>query len=263
VAPRAASRKRPVRRRLSASPAVVRAFPGSEVAPKGARKQRSGQQRADFVYTNVHEAISTGRLRPGDRVRESELATWLAVSRTPVRDALRRLESEGLVSHAARRGLVVTEFDAQQVVELYSLREALEGMAASLAARYASESEIRSLQDLIARQKLTTHPMELAELNKQFHALLYHAARNRYLIRALGGLSDSLAMLGDTTYSVPGRRPAALAEHLKIIDALKRQDAVAADAAARRHIRLGANARLTMVVGDTGGAPASRRPRAS
>jgi DNA-binding GntR family transcriptional regulator len=82
--------------------------------------------------------------------------------------------------------------------------------------------------------------------------VLYHAGRNRYLIQALGTLRDSLALLRDTTYSVSGRPSAALGEHVKIVDGIKRQDSAAADEAARRHIRMASNARLTMVVGSSG-----------
>lgn len=218
-------------------------------APAPELSTASGQQRADYVHAKLREAIQSGRLRPGDRVREIELAAWLNVSRTPIRDALRRLESAGLVSHAPRQGLVVTQLDPQQVLELYALREVLEGAAAALAARYASESEIRSLQKLLAAQRAAgSRAEELADLNRQFHEVLYHAARNRYLIGALRGLRDSLALLRDTTYSVPGRPPQALAEHTRIVDAIRRQNEGAAEDAATKHIRSAANARLSMVI---------------
>jgi DNA-binding GntR family transcriptional regulator len=202
------------------------------------------------VYTRLRDAIRTGTLATGERVREVEIAHWLGVSRTPVRDALRRLESEGLLRHAARRGLIVTELDAQEVLELYALREVLEGMAAALAARYASESELRSLQEIIAQQRAAKDDTEkLAELNRQFHEVLYHAARNRYLLQALASLRDSLALLRDTTYSVPGRPAGALSEHVRIYDAIKRQDGSGAELAARKHIRQASNSRLAMILG--------------
>jgi DNA-binding GntR family transcriptional regulator len=222
--------------------------------PKATDKPRSGQQRADFVYSKLREAIQSRRLQPGDRVTEIEIAEWLKVSRTPVRDALRRLEAERLLTHAARRGLIVSELDAQQVLELYALREVLEGAAASLAARHASESELRSLQDLVARQRSVgvANAPQLAELNRQFHEVLYRAGRNRYLLQALSSLRDSLALLRGTTYSVKGRPRAALAEHVKIVESIKRQDPAAADAAARLHIHFAGNARLNMIGMDAG-----------
>ncbi|MDE3111333.1 MAG: GntR family transcriptional regulator [Chloroflexota bacterium] len=239
----------PARPRRASSKKTAPPRRTTPAAPAPQPSAASGQQRADYVHAKLREAIQSGRLRPGDRVREIELAAWLNVSRTPIRDALRRLESAGLVSHAPRQGLVVTQLDPQQVLELYALREVLEGAAAALAARYASESEVRSLQKLLATQKGTgNRAEELADLNRQFHEVLYHAARNRYLIQALGGLRDSLALLRDTTYSVPGRPAQALAEHTRIVDAIRRQNETAAQDAATKHIRSAANARLSMVI---------------
>lgn len=222
---------------------------GPASVPRPSSGLRNGQQRAEYAYAKLREAIHTGKLRPGDRIRELELAEWLSVSRTPIREALRRLESEGLASRAIRGGLIVTELDPQQVLELYILRETLEGMAAGLAARYASETELRSLDDLLTRQRAAQNDAgQLAALNRQFHQILYHAGRNRYLVQALGSLRDALALLRDTTYSVPGRPSIALAEHQRIVEAIRQQDTGAADEAARKHIRMAANARLSMVL---------------
>lgn len=210
---------------------------------------RGGQQRAEFAYVQLRDAIHNGQLHPGERIRETDLAGWLNVSRTPIREALRRLESEGLATRAPRRGLIVTELDPQQILELYALRETLEGMAAGLAARYASDHEIASMRQLLALQKAAgNHAAELAVLNRRFHEALYQAGRNRYLLQALGSLRDALALLRETTYAVPGRPAEALAEHRRIVDAVRRQDAVGADEAARRHIRSAANARLALVL---------------
>lgn len=221
---------------------------------------RSGEQRAEFAYVRLREAIHSGRLHPGERIRETELAQWLSVSRTPIREALRRLESEGLASRAPRRGLIVTELDPQQILELYALRETLEGMAAGLAARYALEQEIATMRDLLTRQKAAgSDAAELAVLNRRFHEVLYQAGRNRYLLQALGSLRDALALLRDTTYAVPGRPAPALAEHQRIVDAIRRQDATAADEAARRHIRMAANARLALVL--NAGNPMGQAPQ--
>lgn len=218
---------------------------------KGSRTIRisPGEQRADFAYSTLRDAIGSGRLKPGDRMREIGLADWLRVSRTPVREALRRLESEGLLSRAPRGGLVVTTLDPQQIHELYALREVLEGMAARLSARHASDSELMSLRNVIQQQTAAVgDTAQLALLNRHFHELLYQGARNRYLLQALGSLRDALALLRDTTYSVPDRPAVALEEHERIVDAITRRDAAAADAAAREHIQMAANARLTLVL---------------
>lgn len=218
-----------------------------------------GEHRAEFAYEKLKEAIATGELKPGDRVREIALAEWLNVSRTPIREAFRRLESEGLLSRAPRGGLVVTELDPQQIHDLYSLREALEGMAASLAARYASDGEVISLRNLLAQQRAASGNVhQLAVLNREFHEFLYRAARNRYLLHALGSLRDGLALLRDTTYSVPERPAAALLEHEHIVDAIERRQSEAADSAAREHIQNSANARLTLVLNAASNGPTRR-----
>lgn len=205
--------------------------------------------RADFVYSTLRAAICEARLRPGDRLRETEVAGRLGVSRTPVREALKRLESEGLLAFAPGRGLIVAELDQQQVLELYSLREVLEGAAASLAAQHASEVETRALRDLVARQA-EVPPEDLAaqiQVNQHFHQMIYRAARNRYLLEALNSLRDSLALLRDTTYAAPDRPAAALQEHQRIADAIERRDVAAAESAARHHIRTAGQVRLSML----------------
>lgn len=216
---------------------------------KLAQRLDGGQHRADLAYARLREAIYAGKLRPGSRLREIELSEWLGVSRTPTREALRRLESEGLCSRGIRGGLVVTQLDSQQILELYALREALEGMAAGLAARHASETEIASLRGLVAEQRAAgTDTNRLSRLNRDFHEVLYRAARNRYLLDALGSLRDSLALLRDTTYTVGGRPATALAEHQRIVEAIRRQDALAAEEAARKHIQMSGNARLALAL---------------
>lgn len=236
-------------RRVARASGSISAAKRLDRRPPLRQRRDLGQHRADFAYAKLREAIYSGKLRSGDRLREIELSEWLGVSRTPTREALRRLESEGLCGRSARGGLVVTELDSQQILELYSLREALEGMAAGLAARHASETEISSLRALLAEQRATpTDADRLAALNRQFHEVLYHAARNRYLLQALESLRDSLALLRETTYAVTGRPGSALIEHQRIIDAIKKQDAAAAEDAARKHIQAASNARLVLVL---------------
>ena len=108
--------------------------------------------RSEHVYRRLRDAIQQGEFKSGHRVMEIEVADWLKVSRTPVRDAIRRLESEGMLEHEPRTGLVVARLDRQAVMELYVMRETLEGTAARLCARHASDMEIQDLVDLIERE---------------------------------------------------------------------------------------------------------------
>ena len=104
--------------------------------------------RSERAHRYLRDAIRAGRLRPGDRLREVDLAATIGLSRTPVREALARLESEGLVVNDSMRGIVVTELDYSMVAELYVMREVLEGTAARLAAQHASEVELSILEEL-------------------------------------------------------------------------------------------------------------------
>src|SRR6476661_5280826 len=106
------------------------------------------RSRADFVYDSLRDAISDGRIAGGERVREEEVARNLGVSRTPVREALQRLQQRGLLALGAGRGLVVAQLSQQQVVELYAMREILEGSAARFAAKHATAAEIEILYQL-------------------------------------------------------------------------------------------------------------------
>lgn len=194
------------------------------------------------------EAIQSGTLKPGTRLREVELAQWLGSSRTPVREALNRLQTEGLVVQEPRRGMIIAELDHSMVSELYYMREVLEGTAARLAARQASDVEIAMLRDIADRDKtFSDDPVRLAKNNRLFHETLYHAAHNRYLLKTLSLLRESMALLGQTTLSQPGRSSTAFEEHDTLVAAIERHDAVAAEEASRAHIRAAHRARMRMM----------------
>jgi DNA-binding GntR family transcriptional regulator len=206
--------------------------------------------RTDFVYEQLREAIRSKHYRSGDRVRESEVADWLGVSRTPVREAMNRLISEHLLVDSQARGIMVAELEQQQVRELYALRENLEGMAASLAAIHAAPDEIESLRDYLAQTKdHFDNPQAQHKLNQHLHEAIYDAARNRYLSQALRKLSDSLDLLRGTTYQLAKRPERAYEEHREIIEAIARRDPAAAEAAARGHMREACRIRMRQIFG--------------
>ena len=204
--------------------------------------------RGEAAYRQLKDAIQAGSLAPGTRVREVEIAERFGISRTPAREAIRRLESKGLISIVPHQGAVIASLDHQQTMELYDLREILEGSAAAFAARHASAAEIEELAELVASEPpFAGQPERLAELNRIFHASLYRAAHNRFLERALLGLRDSMALLGGTSLKVEGRYETAHAEHQAIIEALNARDEASAEAAARAHIRNAQRARLKLM----------------
>ena len=206
-----------------------------------------GAPLAEAVYQALRRELVSGTYRSGDRLREDEIAERLKVSRTPVREALGRLAARGLIVPSGARGLVVRSLDTAELVELYAMREILEGAAARLAAEHASEPEVEALNDIEADSAAHAgDPDRLAIINRAFHRAIFAAARNRYLNGALEELQDAIALLGGTTFSVTGRPRSAAAEHRAIIDAIANRDPDAAEQAARAHIREALRARLKM-----------------
>lgn len=202
------------------------------------------------AYRGIRDRILSGAIRPGERVREVEVAEALGLSRTPVREAIRRLEQDGLIEHAAHKGAVVRVLDNQSVTELYLVREVLEGTAARLAARHASEAEIEALEELLATQPPEVEDRDAAEASRRnavFHGAIGHAAHNRFLLGAMEGIAGALSLLGPTTLSMPGRIDVAREEHRAILTAIAERDADAAEDAARAHIRAAHRARLRLL----------------
>lgn len=209
---------------------------------------RPGLSLAEAVYRTLQQALRDGALRPGDRLREEDVAQQLQVSRTPVRESFGRLLSRGLIEPAGSRGLVVRSLDPAEALELYVVREVLEGTAARLAAQHASAAEIEALADLLDGFEASDgDARELARLNRLFHETIFRAARNRYLDGALKDLQDSIALLGPTTFSVEKRPHTAAIEHRDILSAIARRDADAAEQAARLHIREALRARMKLL----------------
>lgn len=204
------------------------------------------------AYGRIRAAIRDGALPPGFRVTETDLAARFGVSRTPVRQAIARLESEGLLTHEPRRGLTVTQPDHQQVVELYVMREVLEGAAARLAAQHASPTEIGAMAELIEGEPaLFRDARALAETNQRFHGLLYLAAHNRYLLRSLEQIAATMALL-PSLLTVAGRAEQAHAEHQAILAALQARDGAAAESASRAHAQAAQRHRLAWLVKTVG-----------
>jgi DNA-binding GntR family transcriptional regulator len=196
------------------------------------------RSRADFVYDTLRDAIWEGRIGRGERIREEEIARTLGVSRTPVREALQRLQQRGLMVNRLGRGLTVAELSKREVIELYAMREILEGSAARFAAQHATRPEIEILYGL--ERELSAAPddaLRLVTLNRRFHQAIYDAAHNQYLTQALDALHDSMALLHSTTFRAPKRRRESDEEHRRIVAAIERHDADAAEIAAREHIR--------------------------
>ena len=212
-----------------------------------ARPSRSSGSEA---YDLLLAAIDSGALPAGTRLREAELAERYGISRTPVREALKRLETQGLVLHEPHHGAVVASLGYAQMTELYHMREVLEGTAAGLAATHATPTEVEILREMVGYdQDLLEDPAALSGTNRRFHRQIYLSARNSFLINILENMRLSLALLGGTTLAAPRRGAEAVEEHAVIVSAIEARDAAAAEAAARRHIRNAFKVRIGLTTG--------------
>ena len=188
------------------------------------------------AYELILEAIDTGVYRPGNRLVESELADRFGVSRTPIREALQRLETQSLLTRDGR-SLIVASLDHSQLSELYVVRGALEGLAARLAARHATPEELSVLRDMLeADRSLTSDPDAMSRANRRFHKQIHLASHNRFLVQQLDLVHRSMALLASTSIAVAGRPSDTLEEHERIVGAIEAGDGDAADKALRDHI---------------------------
>ena len=197
------------------------------------------------VYPRLIDDIASGVLRPGDRLREVALAERLAVSRTPIREAIKDLEADGLVEHVPRVGAAIKVLSYAEVVELYEMRAVLEGVAARLAVRAASELELQELVKLNERMVASLdNATQMAQLNRMFHRALFNAAKNRYLLQSVSMVQKTMLVIGPSTLTEVSRASAVIEEHAVLLNALLRRDPVAAELAMVAHIDASHRARL-------------------
>lgn len=196
------------------------------------------------AYELILDAIDRGFYKPGDALVESELATRFGMSRTPIREALQRLETQNLL-HRNGRSLRVARLDHNQLAELYVVRGALEGLAAQLAARHATPEEVAVLRDMVqADRSLVAQPEALSQANRRFHKQIHLASHNRFLVHQLDIVHRSMALLASTSLVAEGRGVAALDEHEAIVAAISEGDCAGAEMALRTHISAAFKTRL-------------------
>ncbi|MEO1025616.1 MAG: GntR family transcriptional regulator [Pseudomonadota bacterium] len=205
------------------------------------------------AYHLILAAIDDGVYIPGDRLVESELADRFGVSRTPIREALQRLETQSLLARDGR-SLVVASLDHNQMAELYVVRSELEALSARLAARHATEEEVRLMEQLVAEDReLVDDPAALARTNRRFHRQVHLASHNRYLVQQLDLVYRSMALMATTSLAAEGRPQVALDEHAAIVEAIKRGDGDAAYVELKGHISRAFEARLKQDANDAAG----------
>lgn len=208
----------------------------------------SPRHDAQTIYEELRAEISAGVLRAGSPVREVALADRFGVSRTPVREALRRLQHDRLLVPGAR-GLQVREVDPQEVVQVYDMRILLEAEAAREAARAHTPADLVLLEGLIARDRSLVDPADQlrAQTNTEFHAALWQATHNRVLQDLLQRLTLHLVRTPHSTLSAPGRWEQALDEHEQLVRAVTAGDGVTAARIAAEHMGRAREIRLSLL----------------
>ncbi len=204
----------------------------------------------EVVFDTLREAIISGVLRPGERLMESQLAGELGVSRTPVREAIRKLELEGFVVMVPRKGAYVAGISLKDIVDVFEVRAALEALATSLAAERITDEELEELERILVRKAELIDQQEIKlfiESDIEFHANLYRASRNDRLIQILSNLQDEIHRFRSVSLAHPGRMREALDEHRKVVEALGDRDIARAEALAWEHIENAENSLLEAV----------------
>jgi DNA-binding GntR family transcriptional regulator len=205
---------------------------------------------AEAIYTTLREAILSGVLSPGDRLGEEQLAKLFKRSRTPVREAIFRLESERLTQRASRRGFVVGGITREQVLEVYAVRAALDGLAARLAAHGILPSELDHLRWLNTEMRHAAQQKQfvsMLNLNLQFHEAICRASRNSVVVQFMGQIHDWVRRFPETTLSYPARALEAMDEHDQLVDALSRHAPEDAERIALAHMQKALHVRVAML----------------
>jgi DNA-binding GntR family transcriptional regulator len=202
----------------------------------------------------LREAILDGALRPGEWLREGDLARILSVSRTPVREALSRLVEEGLAAKTAHQGVVVATLTFDDVLALYAVREQLEGLAARLAATRGGPQLVHDLElvgERMAQAATDGDVPLLARLNLEWHRLVRDAARNTYLNRFLSQVEHAIRRLSVSTFADEQRALEVLAEHDHVVRAIAAGNGDVAEQEAKAHMRRAREARLAHLMRDS------------
>jgi len=214
--------------------------------PKSNKSKYEPQSAVCYEY--LVSKMQRGELVSGMSVTEQGVADELGISRTPAREALRRLESDGLVVSEPRFGMKVTELGYIETLELYEAREALEMAAVEICAEKISDIEIAELEILQEQMAGSVRdPSRMASLNCAFHKALLNAVKNRYLTMSFEVIQKTLAILGPTTLANTERAEESLTEHQALIQCLKQGDSAGARKVMGRHLSNAKRIRLRQI----------------
>lgn len=195
------------------------------------------ERLSNLAYQAVKEMIAEHRFQPGARINVEKLTRELGVSRTPVWEAVMRLEQEGLLRNEPNRGVYMLELTLPDTLHLYQVREVLEGLAACLAAGHMDDATIAAMASSLQVQAKAVEELDLmaySRLDYEFHALVYGASGNPYLQETLEVIRNKMRPLA---LRLEPLLPRLYSDHLRLFEALKARDPKASEAAFRAHNR--------------------------
>ncbi len=201
------------------------------------------QTLREKILESIREAILRGQLKPGEKVAEPELAERFGISRTPIREAFRQLESEGYLTVIPRKGAVVAQLSERDIEEFYAIKSVLEGFAARMAALKMSEKEIEKLEAINEKLEQLARQGDVKtffRVHSEFHELFIRAAGNDKLAELIDQLVMKFNRSRMASLSLPGRMEISVNEHRKIIDAFKARDSERADNLVKKTAAYGA-----------------------
>lgn len=219
----------------------------TKLAPKPLRRSMT-----DEVRDHIRNGIAEGRYLPGERLREGTIAELLDVSRTPIREAMRILEAEGLIVIEPWKGITVATLSRRQVSDFYAYRELIEGLAAEMAAKVITDDDIERLDASLLQleEEREQSGSELGEGNEQFHQMIFDISGSRFLRQSEEVINTAKILIWKPVYRNNERWETAQQEHRKLFDALRARDPVAAKAAAKVHVRNSALTRVAAIVSE-------------
>ena len=194
------------------------------------------------VFQRIREDILKGVYKEHEELREVTIGEELGVSRTPVREALRQLELEGLVSIIPNKGAYVTGITMKDVRDIYKIRSQLEGLCARWATQNITEEQIENLEEIILLSDFHLHKKgegqteQVSEMDGKFHKIMYEASQSRILEHLLKDFHKYVQMARTMSIEAPNRAEKSIEEHREILNAIKAKDAVRAEMLANQHI---------------------------
>lgn len=200
------------------------------------------QTLREKILETIREAILKGNLKPGEKVAEPELAERFGISRTPIREAFRQLESEGYLTVIPRKGAVVAALSERDVQEFYAIKSILEGYAAELAAQNLSDKDLARLETINEKLKKLADDGDVKafyRVHNEFHDTFLKAADNSKLYELIQQLGMKFSRLRMASLSVNGRMAISVAEHDKLLDAFRRHDGKSAEDLVKKTAAIG------------------------